>query len=100
MSDPKFTKAPWLLAGDGSPFVYALNKYGTNEFFLSVQKGTGDDDEFISEEKAKSIAKLIAAAPDLYAALSEADEIFDESWYTDKQLVMRIKAALKKARGE
>jgi len=105
MSEPKFTKAPWLLANDGSPFVYALNEEGNqNRFWLHIARGfvknESWEDARVASDEVLANAHLISAAPDLYEALSEVDEIFNESWYTDKQLVMKIKAALKKARGE
>lgn len=64
----KHTPSPWLLADDGSPFVYALNERNTNRFYCGISSGWVNG-ESASTEEMMANAHLIAAAPDLYAAL-------------------------------
>lgn len=70
----KHTSGPWLLADDGSAFVYALNESGeANRFNLSVSGGFIDkfpspmrttNDELLAN------ARLIATAPELLEAVN------------------------------
>jgi hypothetical protein len=52
---------------------------------------------FRSDEEARANGCLIAAAPDLYAAL---EEIINTPWIGGKGGFVRARAALAKARGE
>lgn len=64
--EKKYTKGPWLIAGEDARFVYALGPKGTNAFWCQVQSaGPG---RALSDE-CKANARLIAAAPDLLEAL-------------------------------
>lgn len=73
----KHTPGPWT-AGD--TYVTALNKYGTNRFACSLEGGYAVDSvgydrkykERTSDEELKANARLIAAAPELLAALRAA----------------------------
>lgn len=72
------TPGPWKL-GDDEAFVYALNSAGTNRFFLQVQAGwitegkrNSADDKRTEATELQANARLIAAAPDLAAALRKA----------------------------
>ncbi len=105
MTEPTHTKASWLLAEDGSPFVYALNERGFNRFWLNVYAGThGDSDiqERTSDAEIMANARLIAAAPDLYAELQnianiellkfdDADEFRDWARNRARNAIARIK---------
>lgn len=62
MSNQGFTPGPWLLSGRT---VYALNDEGFNRFSALVQDAHTPWDEL------EANARLIAAAPDLLAALDD-----------------------------
>ena len=89
----KHTPAPWQI--DDKTFVYALGPGGTNKFFLSVQAA---GPERIGEREKESNARLIAAAPELLAALQEVVRVCKAN---EAALVDRIydqcKAAIAKA---
>lgn len=70
----KHTPAPWQI--DDKTFVYALGPGGTNKFFLSVQAA---GPERIGEREKESNARLIAAAPELLAALQSMIELIDDN---------------------
>lgn len=65
----KHTPGPWLTEGN---FVYALNgegKYAVNRFSASIQPGYTTDETRTKIAEMEANARLIAAAPDLLAAL-------------------------------
>ena len=101
MSEYEFkgTKGPWLKVTD-SPFVYALNENGVNQFQLSVQG------VYCGDEEKQANAQAIAAVPELIEALRVADELISEKHYTEgatdagKVAIDQIRAALDKATGE
>lgn len=71
MNENTHTPKPWLVA-DSEPFVYALNSAGTNRFWCSVQGGCYPSHHGGTPTQADELlanARLIAAAPDLLAAL-------------------------------
>src|SRR5688572_18069701 len=108
MSEPKFTKAPWLLADDGSPFVYALNEEGNqNRFWLNIArgfvKGESGEGARVASNEVLANAQLIAAAPDLYAALDKLLDVYVNNQFNHENLLkaeQEARAALKKAGGE
>lgn len=57
------------------------------------------DDETVSEQDLATNARLIAAAPDLLAALIDAVEALSEANYYPSEL-KRFRAAIAKAEGE
>lgn len=67
----KHTQEEWLIAGDNGDFVYALGPNGGNKFWAAV--ASAGSDSISAEEKAAN-ARLIAAAPDLLAALIDLVE--------------------------
>lgn len=69
----KHTPGPWLIADNGT-FVYALGNGGTNVFWADVQSA-GSERAFLSEKRAN--ARLIAAAPELLEALTDALKYYD-----------------------
>jgi len=102
MSEPKFTKGPYLRAGTT---VYALQHAGwrkgeeqfCNRIYANVQRGPG-----CSMEEAEAVACLFQAAPELLEALAdvfemtgpnELKDIFGLDWYE------KAKAALAKTTG-
>ena len=69
----KHTPGPWKLAGESvskQTFVYALNDRGTNQFWFDIQPGWTCDGVRTSDAELEANARLIAAAPDLLAALT------------------------------
>jgi hypothetical protein len=78
MNEPKWTKGPWRIAGKGT-----------------IRAGQG----WIADvhwQNREANARLIAAAPDLYAALEMAQLWLDVDGRYDMQA---INAALSKAKG-
>ena len=77
-----YTKEKWERDGN---CIYALNKNGTNRFYVSVQRGKDDGDVTIAGEEADTNVNLISAAPGMYETLKYAAEL--------------IKVAIAKAEG-
>lgn len=69
MSTAKFTPGPWLVAGHT---VYAGE--GWNRFSTHVQPGFDNQRNRISDQEVEANAHLIAAAPDLFAAVGKLIE--------------------------
>jgi hypothetical protein len=68
-----FTPGPWRQV-ERSPFVYASNNDGFNRWSALLQA----DWSACEQDELEANARLIAAAPDLLAALIEACAILDE----------------------
>ena len=86
------TKGPWQAAFpvDKPPFI-------SNEGYVIVQKVWPLD----NREEAKANARLIAAAPELYAVLRLVDRYFDEQYPgMGFAIPSRVKAALSLASGK
>jgi hypothetical protein len=104
MSEPKFTKGPWntictegscecgLVFGEGGT-VFIANAYGPRD--------VEQCDPVPGREEQIGNQHLIAAAPDLYAALGECLDALNNfgMLYADR-LFEQVLAALAKARGE
>lgn len=88
----EFTKRKWEREGR---FVYALNDKSINRFCCSVQ---GCDPD-VSREELLANARLIAAAPKLYAACKAFVEAHEKSHQLEKtDVALKLaKAALAKA---
>ncbi len=87
MSETKFTKGGWRSSGR---LVYCGEK------FIATSSIT--DTEYTESE---SNAKLIAAAPNMYALLDEiSDGLLEVGGFGNCELAKRIEALLEKARGE
>lgn len=69
MNEFKGTPGPWLLE---QTTIYALNneRVPVNRFTASVDRGWRDDGKRIGQQEVEANARLIAAAPKLYAALA------------------------------
>ncbi len=89
--ETKFTPGPW-----------DNNKWNSHEHQISALGGTvalvSHSHSLISEDSADANAHLIAAAPEMYAALSKAKVYIGDCGLPD--LIEEVAAALKKARGE
>ena len=91
MSDTKFTPGPWRYdRTNGSPTTGEHMIAGAKPGYLAEVRDCGSGD-------VRANAHLIAAAPDLYAALEMAQLWLDVDGRFDMQ---GINAALAKARGE
>lgn len=118
MSETKFTPGPWEICKDGAcpckqiwsiPGDFPVAT-GNGVHIGAVHQHMADAPDLIyaslSDETRKANAALIAAAPDLYAALSDLME--NEKFHTMvggnpnvvEELLSRCYAALAKARGE
>lgn len=106
MADTKFTPGPWEAAQADSPkymsavhFLYANKGIGTVALVGKDHAIVGDADLDVQNANAN----LIAAAPELYAALERAvDALASLRGELEPPLtqVVRGRAALAKARGE
>lgn len=97
MSEPKFIQGPW---GRNRYMVYALNPLDSGMVSFTCHVGKA----VCTEEEQAATAHLIAAAPDLYAALDELTTklvIDDEEGLIEyAEPIIKARAALAKARGE
>ena len=94
----KFTKGPWIVreepSSDGHPVISPVGGYAICQ---SWNQGETYD--------ANANAALIAAAPEMYEALNELQQLFRDDLapgyiYACKDVLKNADAALKKARGE
>lgn len=104
----KFTPGPWVVGSEGNgscDYIYCDDVMGSAIATVRMEY------TIIPYEQKVANAKLIAAAPDMYAALeelldSESVSIFSsamesDSWKLDlKEWEVRARSALAKARGE
>jgi hypothetical protein len=87
--EPKWTPGPWQ--ADGEPWNRVVWSSAENRVcFMAHSSGLNDDTDIAT-------SNLIAAAPDLYAALEMAQLWLDVDGRFDMQ---GINAALAKARGD
>lgn len=107
MSETKFTPGPWVENNDdgfsrGSIWA-GCSPSGAGAVGTLIANVAGDSAE------ADANAHLIAAAPDLYAALTDAYEVLgailedtdgDDGERIPNPLLVQLRAALAKARGE
>ncbi|WP_226552947.1 hypothetical protein [Celeribacter naphthalenivorans] len=105
MSDTKFTPGPWRVGSDLEKIcLNGDDKFTTNGWAKCVAKVTSP--EWMGGTQAFHNANLIAAAPDLYEALSVVldaadDRLTDGLGHELPPMVRgKIEAALAKARGE
>jgi hypothetical protein len=93
MSEPKFTKGPWQVQfrpGDLGPKVVARDGSPVASDLWFREKSVEDD----------ANAHLIAAAPDLYAALDACLDLIHNAGESHTVLFDQVVSALAKARGE
>lgn len=93
-NEPKFTPGPWLVSGD------ATVKKSTKDIAYVVRNGVPDFE-------VRSNTNLIAASPDLYAALEDAlnglrywQPQTEKGFVEKDRICSAALAALAKARGE
>ena len=117
MSETKFTKGPWGIEYDGHEAnIIGPVPYTSDQRDIAyVNSEVGDIDGFACGVTAQANAHLIAAAPELYAALDNLRFLVanygdfsngvshngvDEGRLHAMELVIQANKALKKARGE
>lgn len=102
MTDTKFTPGPWRVTDAAGAGCYRIRTgpIGKNEYGMVIAE------TYLHGSSDEANANLIAAAPELYAALSEAKfqieylhEKFAETG-SGNNMLAKIDAALAKARGE
>jgi hypothetical protein len=94
MSNTKFTPGPWF-AGECSEVDCVFNKSRSTIAQCFNHSSIGRKDSTFN-------AKLIAAAPDLYEALSALVKVYSSRYYLEedeKRALLDAKNALGKARG-
>ena len=102
MSVNKFTPGPWVCGAGNCHTVYGPKKYGHQQIIAvcPTQHGERDYDSRI----VLANARLIAAAPDLYAALEQIERLSREADRSQVDVASMLsdisRAALAKARGE
>lgn len=106
-SDTKFTPGPWCwggMYGHESVRIEAKGGRVVGTVRDSERRGLDKNGMYIYEqtEEGRANARLIAAAPDLYAVVDELEE--SSSYWSEYcvpiGIVDRLRAALAKARGE
>ncbi len=97
MSETKFTPGPWRIA---KQFACHSN-IGTDLIDVCKTECTKIDGARIApDDQNRADAALIAAAPELYVALEEAQRILSLAHDHDAPVMVRVEQALRKARGE
>ncbi len=98
MSDTKFTPGPWQVSGNAVKAIAQVAYCGASGSWSN--KGT----QVIGDDEAKANAILIAAAPDLYAALKMMTDRFLDANGSygeyENETIDAANSALEKARGE
>lgn len=100
MSEPKWTPGPWRINKYRS---IGAGETGCQPIVAHIEPFYGEDRQF-GDDGAN--AHLIAAAPDLYAALAEAEQQIEylhanfSPTGTGEAVLTRARIALAKARGE
>lgn len=94
----EFTKGKWKIS---FPYIYQKNNHGSYRFHITINiEGHQDSGNYTSREELEANARLIAAAPDLYAACKELTVALDNcpgEFNYDPKIEDRAKAALAKA---
>ena len=95
MSDPQFTNGPWWLDEETQMVrVDGLSDVDICDTRHHIQNGALERDNW------KANGALIAAAPDLYAALQGLGDVLKQHDAVHPHALTRIEGLLAKARGE
>lgn len=99
----RHTPGPWKIDQDGENFtIDADGAFGPNRWSaVALCTANNLGSRPITEEEASANARLIAAAPDLLAAIRETVRRFDENDATDalEAVDTLLRAAIAKAEG-
>ena len=103
MSDTRFTPGPWFVDLNNplrdDSYAVTTGEYDTGDWIASVRPLVDDDTGMVRGAEHQANARLIAAAPDLYAACAGALSVMGADGYAGI-VVHSLRAALAKARGE
>lgn len=109
MTETKWTKGQWSLPHFAEPDINCECKYVLSDYHMGAIASvhcSGEGNDWLAHgdnprfEEAVANAHLIAAAPDLYAALDGLIAPGDGGVFATRNLIDAAKAALAKARGE
>ncbi len=103
----KHAPEPWQIDSDTRSGLHTLVFDGSGDAVCDCAPGMGADDLAVAGAECEANARLIAAAPDLLAALEEAITLIEffhgaPGWpeYQSSPEMKRIRAASARARGE
>lgn len=98
-SEAKFTKGPWSAESPYSTMFMIVD--GQQQAIAEIQCGTDEHSDYVADEKEQANAHLIAAAPELYAALCDTMLILEANGVRfGESAQAKARKALAKARGE
>jgi len=105
MSEPLFSAGPWeAKTWEGSVVGHATGQAyeGEHAAVFSEAAGMICPLGLAADQESRANAHLIAAAPDLYEALTDLVKLIDEvaPSYADSTVVFAARAALSKAEGQ
>lgn len=124
MSETKFTPGPWYIGiddDDGTPFIEICKGECPSKEYKDIAKVNStldtNTDEFVITDEDRANASLIAAAPELYEELTQAEKALSGIWKLDRErferrlgdaldlpdtpiLIKRLRAVIAKASGE
>lgn len=94
------TPGPWAYDADSKEVFASAEQYGCG--WIALVEGNDSDDQPLAAEMQAANARLIAAAPELLAALKELvdyDDGSNEPGEFGYEILQRCKAAIAKAEG-
>jgi len=69
MSEPKYTKGPWIALRDADGDSAIYNERNHQDLLIATTSG----DDYVGEEEDTANARLIAKCPEMLEALKEAE---------------------------
>ena len=90
----KHTPGPWQYSFEGGTVAFIVETDGTTVAKLSVTENS------TAHSALPANARLIAAAPDLLAALKAAVDLMEQEDFATLTLVPKFRAAIAKAEGK
>ena len=97
--EAKFTPGPWCISGKtGAGLrIFVESDLKKDNWDCCRVEVISDDCNY---EMAEANARLIAAAPDLYAACEAVHAMLSGRWPDDSPIIVQLRSALALARGE
>jgi hypothetical protein len=94
---PHHTPGPWFAAWD---YIVANDPTGQHDDLYLAEIVIADDEgRIVSPEEQGANAALIAAAPDMFNALCDVFEFWDEPNMSETDIRDRVRDAIAKAKG-